>query len=206
MPSIVPFVPVLYIVQGTAAIASMKSFTMDVLKSMSITTSCFHKCPRLDVQIASALVPQLGSVALSYLQQTPRYLPKQILLSRVDLMQEFLLRLPCRPFLALYNLGQLHQWRIIGVIIESSPVAPTPYFEHRVQRSRLRNNCDNLCWKIEGERNVFRDVVLPRNRVLPIGLATIENKSSIRHQKHAARPDAPTNIQSSIMDSMVDSV
>ena len=65
---------------------------MDVLKSMSITTSCFHKCPRLDVQIASALVPQLGSVALSYLQQTPRYLPKQILLSRVDLMQEFLLR------------------------------------------------------------------------------------------------------------------
>jgi hypothetical protein len=47
--------------------------------------------------MASALVPQLGSVALSYLQQT-RQLPKQILLSRVDLMQEFLLRLPCHPF------------------------------------------------------------------------------------------------------------
>jgi len=136
MPSIVLFVLVLYIVQGTAdwSIASVKSFAMDVLKSMSITTSCFHKCPKLDVQMASALVPQLGSVALSYLQQTPRYLPKQILLSRV-VVQEFLLRLPCHPFLALYNLGQLHQWRIISVIIESSPVAPTPYFEHRVQRT-----------------------------------------------------------------------
>jgi len=100
MPSIVLFVLVLYIVQGTAdgSIAGVKSFTMDVLKSMSITTSCFHKCPKLYVQMASALVPQLGSVALSYLQQTPRYLPKQILLSRVDLMQEFLLRLPCHPF------------------------------------------------------------------------------------------------------------
>lgn len=206
MPSIVLFVLVLYIVQGTAAIASMKSFTMDVLKSMSITTSCFHKCPKLDVQIASALVPQLGSVALSYLQQTPRYLPKQILLSRADLMQEFLLRLPCHPFLALYNLGQLHQWRIIGVIIESSPVAPTPYFEHRVQRSRLRNNCDNLCWKIEGERNVFRDVVLPRNRAANWPCDYRKQIFDPASKTCRLAPDAPTNIQSSIMDSMVDSV
>ena len=78
--------------------AGAKSFTMDVLRSLSITTSCFHNCPKLYIQMASALVPQLGSVALSYLQQTPRYLTKQILFSRVDLIQEFLLRLPCHPF------------------------------------------------------------------------------------------------------------
>src|SRR5437899_9457930 len=52
---------------------------------------CLLWClPRHWVQMVFATIPQLGSIALPYLQETPGHMQKQILFSGEDILQEFL--------------------------------------------------------------------------------------------------------------------